>query len=538
MKKISTLFIILVSCTLQFTAKAQLLFRESFSYNAGDLLQGLTGGTGFPAGSTWSNLGTLQGGSAASLNSATIVAGSISPTSSAGNRVQVCAQGTGNRSFFDRSINLTANNDSKTYWLGFWYKGPNSGVPTPAAVPGQIALLTVPNTTPAAIGTNLVTDMKFAAGKPSNTGASFLNGFTGSAGGDACNATQSFPPGTGNSATTFGATALSLPNGDATKYILMKITKAEFTLTSTTPPQNFDGVRIWFLDAQPTSSADPIFTSRPKGDIITTLAGGPVLTGSPPATPTAADYANYAPMQTRAFRPSIAGGAAAPVGSSQVCAITTGGVTGLRIRVEGATSFCFEFDEIAMSMDDGDGSGVASLVLSTTPVTFDAFTARANGEVNELNWATSAEVDNKGFHIEKSSDGVNWNVIGFEKSSGSNNGNYKYIDTKPYDVTYYRLQQEDNGGRSNLSRIVKVLNGKKATIKIYPSVAKNNITLQVPSALVNKQAIVYNNVGAIVATYAINNISKEINVSALASGMYVIKIQDNQNSYTARFIKQ
>jgi hypothetical protein len=49
---------------------------------------------------------------------------------------------------------------------------------------------------------------------------------------------------------------------------------------------------------------------------------------------------------------------------------------------------------------------------------------------------------------------------------------------------------------------------------------------------------VYNNVGAIVATYAINNISKEINVSALASGMYVIKIQDNQNSYTARFIKQ
>jgi hypothetical protein len=543
MKKISTLFIILVSCTLQFTAKAQLVFRESFSYNAGDLLEGQTGGTGFPAGSTWSNTGTATPGP---TTNATIVAGSIDPTATAGNKVRVCTNGSGLTSFFDRSINLVLNGAVGTSsYFGFWYQGPGSLTTAQAAIPAQVILMSAPNTSTAS-------DMRIGAGKSSNVGTgNVLTGFT-RASGEGCASATSWPGALNNvtSATTggtWGTTALALPSGNDKKYVLIKITKSEYSISAGTPAsvQYFDAVRIWFLNSQPTSSADPIFTTRPQGDVLTTatsaLAGGggnfaqsavTMPTPMPATVPNATNYLSDLPIQSRALRPSIALGTPAPEGSSQTCATVAGGVTGIRLRVEGAAGFCFDFDEIAL------GSTVESLVLSTTPVTFNEFTARPNGEVNELNWATSTEVESKGFHIEKSSDGVNWNVIGFEKSSGSNNGNYKYIDTKPFEVTYYRLQQEDNNSRSSLSRIVKVLNGKKATIKVYPSVAKNNITLQVPSALVNKQAVVYNNVGAIVATYAISNISKEINVSALASGMYVIKVQDNETSFTARFIKQ
>jgi hypothetical protein len=550
MKKTSTLFVILVSCTLQFTAKAQLIFRESFSYNVGDLLQGQTGGTGFPAGSTWSNTGTLQGGSAASLNSATIVSGSINGTGTAGNRVRVCTQGAGNRSFFDRAIDLTANVDGpvgnrNTYWLGFWYSlgsgGPlvATGTPNQSAIPAQIVLLSVPNTVPTAIGSNQVYDMRIGAGKSSNIGSSIsLSGFTG-ANGEACNAgAASFPSQNANSATapgTWGANALGLPTGNDTKYILIKISKAEFTKTSGGFAQFFDGVRIWFLDAQPTSSSNPIFTTRPNGDILTSAISSTSMGGNSATTgnvPNAINYSGDEPIATRGLRPSVVGGTAAPDGSTQACGVVTGGVTGLRIRVEGAVGFCFDFDEIAF------GTTVESLVLAPAPVTYDAFAAKPSGDVNILEWITSAEVDNKGFHVERSSDGTNWEKIGFENAKGTAVGNYTFIDKQPYEITYYRLQQEDIGGHISLSKIVKVVNGKKASIKIYPTVAKNIVTLQVPSSLVNKQAIVYNSVGAIIGTYTINNLRKDIDVSSMPSGLYTVKIIDNTSNISARFIKQ
>jgi hypothetical protein len=542
MKKTSTLFIILVSCTLQFTAKAQLIFRESFSYNVGDLLQGQTGGTGFPAGSTWSNTGTSNPGP---TTNATIASGSIDPTGTAGNRVRVCTNGGGLTSFFDRGIDLALNGAVGTSsYFGFWYQGPGSLTTAQSAIPAQVILMSTPNTSTAS-------DMRVGAGKSSNVGTgNVLTGFT-RASGESCNSATSWPANltnTTNAGTggTWGTTALALPTGNDKKYVLIKITKGEFSINAGTPAslQYFDGVRIWFLNSQPTSSTDPIFTTRPQGDVLTTASsalgsGGnfasSAVAGPPavPATvPNATNYLSDLPIQSRALRPSIALGTAAPDGSSQSCATLNGGVTGIRLRVEGATGFCFDFDEIAL------GTTVESLVLAPAPVTYDAFAAKPSGDVNILEWITSAEVDNKGFHVERSSDGTNWEKIGFENAKGTAVGNYTFIDKQPYEITYYRLQQEDIGGHISLSKIVKVVNGKKASIKIYPTVAKNIVTLQVPSSLVNKQAIVYNSVGAIIGTYTINNLRKDIDVSSMPSGLYTVKIIDNTSNISARFIKQ
>lgn len=59
-------------------------------------------------------------------------------------------------------------------------------------------------------------------------------------------------------------------------------------------------------------------------------------------------------------------------------------------------------------------------ITSTLPVDMLHFTAVANGAATFLQWTTTAEQQNKGFTVERSVDGGNWNKIGFVASKAFN----------------------------------------------------------------------------------------------------------------------
>ena len=65
-------------------------------------------------------------------------------------------------------------------------------------------------------------------------------------------------------------------------------------------------------------------------------------------------------------------------------------------------------------------------------------------------WETASEIDNYGFLIEKSVDGINWAKLTFEKGAGTSNTvrRYRFNDDKVISgETYqYRLQQMDYDG--------------------------------------------------------------------------------------------
>ncbi len=73
----------------------------------------------------------------------------------------------------------------------------------------------------------------------------------------------------------------------------------------------------------------------------------------------------------------------------------------------------------------------------------------ASGQV-VLEWATATEINNEYFTIERSIDGVNWDVISFETGAGNSNYtlNYSFTDEFPAEgVSYYRLKQTDFDGK-------------------------------------------------------------------------------------------
>jgi len=81
---------------------------------------------------------------------------------------------------------------------------------------------------------------------------------------------------------------------------------------------------------------------------------------------------------------------------------------------------------------------------SALPVNFTSFNAIINNNQTNLTWSTASEINNKGFEIERSIDGVNFETIGFVKGNSNSNriNKYSFIDAN-HSSAFYRLKQID-----------------------------------------------------------------------------------------------
>jgi hypothetical protein len=83
-----------------------------------------------------------------------------------------------------------------------------------------------------------------------------------------------------------------------------------------------------------------------------------------------------------------------------------------------------------------------------------------NGK-NRLEWITASETGNDYFEIERSNDGLGFEMI--KKVDGAGNSNttsyYSIIDDHtPFGISYYRLRQVDFNGETSISPIVVITN--------------------------------------------------------------------------------
>lgn len=117
----------------------------------------------------------------------------------------------------------------------------------------------------------------------------------------------------------------------------------------------------------------------------------------------------------------------------------------------------------------------ASSSTETVPVELVSFTGKVVAKDARLEWKTATEVNNHGFSIERSTNGV-WSTIGFVPGAGTSNvpHNYFYGDNSVAVGSYaYRLKQIDNDGAIRYSeeivlKIEVVLN-KVSLEQNYPN---------------------------------------------------------------------
>jgi hypothetical protein len=171
------------------------------------------------------------------------------------------------------------------------------------------------------------------------------------------------------------------------------------------------------------------------------------------------------------------------------------------------------------------------------PVELFLFEGKIENNKIILNWKTATELNNMGFNIEKSFDKEIWFDIGFVEGSGTtmNPNIYSFIDNQiTSDIQFYRLKQIDYDGSFEYSNIIDVEVGTPSDFFLsqnYPnpfnplttinySIAKQGIvSLKIYDILGNEIMTLVNEVKPS------GNYSAQFNASALASGMYIYKLQ-------------
>jgi hypothetical protein len=189
----------------------------------------------------------------------------------------------------------------------------------------------------------------------------------------------------------------------------------------------------------------------------------------------------------------------------------------------------------------------AGCLLSVNLTRFDA---QCIGNNVLLTWQTASEVNNKKFDIERSIDGVNFQIIGSIKGIGNSTryNNYSFADENKIDgLVYYRLTQIDfNGEMHRLSIIAPehtCEENENAEVSIYPNPSLDNAYLSIK--LFKRSSIyveVYNGIGQLVKlipmqTYEAGHHDINIEVIDLPSGLYFIKGYTNEKESIQKFLK-
>jgi Leucine-rich repeat (LRR) protein len=162
------------------------------------------------------------------------------------------------------------------------------------------------------------------------------------------------------------------------------------------------------------------------------------------------------------------------------------------------------------------------------------FEATKTEQSNLLIWETASEKNNKGFDIERSTDGTTFHSIGQVKGNNKPSS-YQFVDNQPFATTYYRLRQIDFDGTETYSKIVSVERRdaiNRVSIKVYPNPVSSLLNVVYTEG---SSFQILNLLGQQVLTGKTPPSGVGgLDVSALPQGTYILKVGAEQ----AKFLKQ
>lgn len=162
------------------------------------------------------------------------------------------------------------------------------------------------------------------------------------------------------------------------------------------------------------------------------------------------------------------------------------------------------------------------------PVNWLSFTAEKQQGTALLNWSVASEHNNKGYEVERSANGKDWNSIAFvnSKADGGNSSQklgYKYTDVKPLSgANFYRIKQTDFDGKYTYSA-VRMLHFEDAkAITVAPNPTNSNVIIA--NLKGGEHIALYDMTGREVLTTMAENATINIDMSMLAEGVYNLRI--------------
>jgi hypothetical protein len=195
------------------------------------------------------------------------------------------------------------------------------------------------------------------------------------------------------------------------------------------------------------------------------------------------DFAIWGPFASQAAGNAACNSYGVPLDCSYSIAaveqVNVAGVVSGQVYVLLVTNYANTVQNITVT--NAGGTATTNCGIVTLPVGFSNWDAYLSGDKVRMSWTTESEHNNDYFVVERSSDGLIWEALGFVDGNGSTNNasHYGYTDDNPKEgVNYYRLKQVDLNGASNATNIIPVEYRVSVQLHIYPNPTKGNVFVQ------------------------------------------------------------
>jgi hypothetical protein len=180
--------------------------------------------------------------------------------------------------------------------------------------------------------------------------------------------------------------------------------------------------------------------------------------------------------------------------------------------------------------------GCDEAISHPLPVSLTKFALSNMGRDVLVTWQTATEINNKGFYLERSYDGVRFEPIAFYKGKGNSNSviSYQHLDKEILNANtrlYYTLWQVDfDGTKTDLGTRMVQADGIENAIQIYPNPASDAVWIKPGEGNVIDAIEIYTVTGKLVNIWTnlkqnTNNEAILLPVAGLNPGMYVLHIK-------------
>lgn len=206
----------------------------------------------------------------------------------------------------------------------------------------------------------------------------------------------------------------------------------------------------------------------------------------------------------------------------------------------------FELDKFSRGyLHSKGGISGADNALPVQLVYFDV--QNVQNEYAHITWQTATEINNAGFELLRSTDGIHFEKIAWIAGNGNSNEvrNYSYTDQYALaGFNYYRLNQIDFNGDNELLPIRTLEMTPKAEVergKVYPNPTKDAVSWKVVSTTSTLiDVVVINYMGQMVQQKSISiqegTNEVKMNVAELPDGAYSILYDFNDTFYNFHFV--
>ncbi len=203
------------------------------------------------------------------------------------------------------------------------------------------------------------------------------------------------------------------------------------------------------------------------------------------------------------------------------------------------SSFGEASDGTLYALRRSNGTLYKVIVTAVLPVTITRFEAAGFDGYNQLQWATSSELNVKKYHVEYSGNGQAYTRVGVVNAvsnASSGNYNFRHSLSAAGQTVFYRLAIEDLDGSVRYSNILR-LNADVKKVKIYPTVVSNGL-INITSNSPLKTVQLMNSSGATVFQKNMQDLTGNIPLylPVLPKGMYVLRAIGNGFSLKEKII--